>query len=753
MKLALAPLALAAGLLAAVPSAPLSAQTTQPARNLGVAAAGKTVDLPVTRAVLFSSGVGYFEHTGTVDGDAVMRLNFKTDQINDMLKSMVLTDEGGGHVSSVTYPSNDPIARSLKSFGVDLSANPTLPQLLNQLRGAQVTVTAPEKLTGSILNVETVTKVIGQPPTQVTEHVLTLVTETGIRTLPLSSVSSVTLGDPKLQEELNKALALLVSSRDTDRKPVDVRFEAGDAKGPRRVRVGYLVESPVWKTSYRLDLSDLAPAPGNPGAVKPEGTASSPGGAAAGKGGPKAFVQGWAIVENTSDADWQNVGLSLVSGRPISFVMDLYTPLYLDRPVVVPPMFASLRPRVYEEGIDRQMAERVADASSGKRDAAAGRARRGLAGGGGGSPSEAAADKVSLRATNGVEQRLEDAEQSNAPAATIARLSGDRTAIAQASGSGLGELFQFTLRHPVDMPRRRSAMLPIINQPIGAEKVSIYNQAVLPTRPLNGLYLTNDTGLKMLAGPVTVFDAGAYAGDAQIDHLATGDKRLLSYSVDLALTVDPSVTSTQAFVSGTISRGVLYLTHRTTFTHTYTIKSKADLARQVIVEHPFVNGRELLEPKAFEEKTPALYRFRVPVEAGKTETLKVVEQQPVSQGIALLGQSPETLLVYVRNGEIAQKVRDAIAKAAQMKRELTDLQRQQAELQKELAGYTPEQERLRQNIATAGKDSPQGQRWLTKLSQQEDRIEQVQKTLAELQKQIEAKTKELAEYVEHLEVS
>ena len=288
-------------------------------------------DLPVSRAVLFSSGVGFFEHKGTVEGDSSVRLMFKTDQINDILKSMVLFDEGGT-VTSVTYASNDPVERTLRSFGVDISGEPSLPDLLKQLRGAEVTV---DKVVGKILGVEVEERIVGQPEAKITEHILRLVTPTGVQSVKLSAVQNLTFNDPKMQQELNEALGLLIGARDRDRKPVDiilpirnVNRTVGTILGFEITRRygGYLVESPVWKTAYRLDLTDKE----------------------------KPLLQGWAIVENTSENDWKNVLLSLVSGRPISFIQDLYTPLYLDRPVVQPELYASLKPRMYEEGIERE---------------------------------------------------------------------------------------------------------------------------------------------------------------------------------------------------------------------------------------------------------------------------------------------------------------------------------------------------------------------------------------------------------------
>ena len=282
-------------------------------------------DVPVKSVMLFSSGVGYFEHAGTVRGDGSTELRFKTTQINDILKSLVLQDLDGGKVTTITYPSQDPISKTLRSFQVDITNNPSMATLLNQLRGARVTVQyQAERVSGTILGVEYRQKAVDkgdalQIPT------LNLLTGAVIRSVDLTLISSLTLDDPQLQDELTKALVALSQSRDQDKKPVTINFTGS---GERRVRIGYVVETPIWKTSYRLMMDDKS-----------------------------ARLQGWAIVENETESDWSNVALSLVSGRPISFIMDLYQPLYAQRPTVVPELFAGLRPQVYDAGTDAAKAQ------------------------------------------------------------------------------------------------------------------------------------------------------------------------------------------------------------------------------------------------------------------------------------------------------------------------------------------------------------------------------------------------------------
>jgi hypothetical protein len=683
-------------------------------------AAETVVEIPVTRVVLFSSGVGYFQHDGEVDGDAVTKLMFRTGQINDVLKSMILQDEGEGKITCVNYASQDPVIRALKSFAIDVSEDPDLASLLTQVRGAEVVVMTPEKITGKIVGIETrqETVTIGGAHTIITKTVLNLLTPQGIKAIPMSTVTNITLTDEKLAGELNKALDLLITSHDTQRKPVEVQFTG---KGKRKVHIGYIAETPIWKASYRLDLS-----------------------------GKKPLIQGWAIVENTGDVDWNKVGLSLVSGRPISFIQDLYTPLYMPRHVVQPELYASLRPQTYEEG--------------------AGEVGGGGLFAGGGTNTNQGIDQISERktdersarrarggeATVGVNQGLGSAVDKELGYADRGATGGiaDLTKGVQsvAAAGKVGELFNFAIKDPVSLPRRRSAMLPIVNADLAAEKVSIYNASVLPKNPLNGVWLKNTTGMKMIGGPVTVFDGGMYAGDARIDNLVPDDKRLLSYAVDLNVTVDPSVKSDSRVVSVKIVRGSLEVRNLHTFEQTYTIKNKAEDKRTLIVEHPFQAERKLIAPEKYEEKTPALYRFRVEVDKGAQKDFLVKEEQTVMQSVAIVDHTPEALLSYTKTGQVSKGVLDAIQKASELKSKAVQLETQMRDLTTQKQTLSATQDRLRKNIETVGKDSEPGKNFIAKLVDLEKQIDALDARIGDLQKAIDSARKELADYLKNLNV-
>jgi len=678
------------------------AQTTKPA--------GKPTDVPVKVVVLFSSGVGYFEHIGTVKGDSSTELRFKTQQINDILKSLVLQDTGQGKVSTIVYPSQDPIGKTLSSFQVDISKNPPLGELLNQLRGAKVKVSVgPEMISGTILGLEKRPKATEKGQIEIWQ--LNLISGATVRSIPLEEVTRLDLEDPTLQEELTKALTALAEARGQDKKPVTINFQG---EGERLVRVGYVVETPIWKTSYRLLFGQQN--------VKP-------------------MLQGWAIVENQTDNDWNDIELSLVSGRPISFIQELYQPLYIPRPVVQPELFASLRPQTYEAGMDFAkkdvLAESAALGAVEAKASAMGRRMRNAPA----APSGVAAGGF---AASGRSAEAELADKPIDASASIASV---------ASAAKIGELFQYRVENTISLPRQKSAMIPIITDPVEVEKLSIYNPNVLPKNPLNGARLKNTTKKHLLQGPITVIEAGSYAGDARVDNVPPGQERLLSYGVDLQMLVNATKNKEDtAILSGKIVKGVLNVKRRNVFTQEYVAENKSENDKTLIVEHPFRQGWKLLEPEKPLETTDALYRFKTNVPAGKSGSVMVREELVNYEYVEVLPMDIGTMDFYAKTGEISKAVRDALAKAITLKQQLEQLRRDSQAQQAQVNQITQEQVRIREDVKVAPDKSAYRNRLLEKLEEQEKRIDGFLKAKDDLDKAIIARQKELDDYVQNLNV-
>ncbi len=682
----------------------------------------KPADIPVKRVVMFSSGVAFFEHGGEVDGNAQVDLKFNVKDINDLLKSMVLQDDGGGRISTVSYGSKDPITRTLSTFTINLTQNPTLADLLGQIRGEQIEIDAPTKIVGTIVGVEKRRVPSGRD--QVVETAfLNLLTDEGLRSVSLEGVGRIKLTNAKLDAELRQALLVLASGKSQDKKAVSLNF-LGDGKRP--VRIGYIQEAPIWKTSYRLVLGgmdgDKEKAP---------------------------LLQGWAIVENTTESDWDNVNLTLVSGRPISFVMDLYEPLYLDRPVVQPELFASLRPRTYDQDLAAKDAE-FAGAAQQQAQLERLANNRGMARKGAADALAAAPPAPAGKPGSGPGAGFGYLADEKARADGW-NLSGGQS-VAQASD--VGEMFRYTIATPVKLQRSQSAMLPIVNESVQGEKVSIYNEGTHAKHPLNGLRLKNTTELHLMQGPITVFDDGAYAGDAQIQDLQPGTERLISYAMDLDTEVAPSIKQAPAsLVSVRISKGTLHTSHKHTRTKSYVVKNSGKRNKTVLLEHPIEQPWTLVTPKEPSEKTRSLYRFAVTAEPGKPATLDVNEEFTQGEQIAVTNLDDGRINYFLAAPQVSEEVKKALREVIARKAAIAKVVAQRTELERQIGVIGQEQERIRNNMAQLPKEADLFRRYVTKFTEQEDAIDALRKQVTASVEEEQKLRKALDDYLIGLELA
>src|SRR5262245_41929256 len=289
----------------------------------GAAAIG--ADLPVRQVVLYKHGVGYFERGGQLGPGESARLDFKAAEMNDLLKSLTIEEKGGdGKITGLRYDSSEPLSEKLSEFPFQLGAQQPLSGVLDQLKGARVELQLGQQtVAGAVVGGRLVAGSANRPQ----QEQVTLLLDSGeLRNLDLTAVSGVRFTDPKLQSQFKDYLATLVSSRSKEKRSVYI--DSTDNKS-RQILASYMIPTPVWKSSYRLIFE----------------TSAQP------------TLEGWAIVDNTTGEDWTNVQLALVSGRPISFVSQLYEPRYIQRPVADLPEDRAQRPVVHGEEIAEEKAE------------------------------------------------------------------------------------------------------------------------------------------------------------------------------------------------------------------------------------------------------------------------------------------------------------------------------------------------------------------------------------------------------------
>jgi hypothetical protein len=759
--------AVAVTALVAWRTAPGRAQPTGPAPAPLEKPAAK--GLPLAQVILFSSGVGYFQREGTVEGDARVDLSFPATDVNDLLKSLVLEDRGQGKVGVISYDGMEPLDKTLKSFALDLTYNPTFGQLLNQARGEKVEIAlqnaggaTPGTVTGVIVGMES------QAEGTKEVHQLNLLCAEGVRCVPLAQVQRVRFLNGALDAEFRRALEVLAAAHNSQKRGVSLHF-VGD--GQRPVRVGYVVESPLWKTSYRLVMDRKT---------------------------GKLSLQGWAVVENTTDEDWSDVRMALVASRPISFVMDLYQPLFLPRPTVEPERFASLRPPAYQGALTAGNANLggfggvgglgVMGALGGAAGMLGGGFNQlGMQGGfqgnfqghvnlgvGGGLVGMAqlggqwgqqggSFNRYQVPGLNGLAQqnrltyeelqeRRKEQKEAKAEAkkvgSAVAALDPTQGINPAATGEEVGDSYRYVIDQKVSLPRQKSALLPLVNQPVAGSRVSIYNPQVEAKFPLLGLKFKNTTGRPLTQGPITVFEGGTYAGDSRILDLQPNEERLLAYAIDQGMEVKAeNGGGAEELTAVRIDKGVLGITHKLRETKTYLIKNRSSQDRVLIVEQPVRQDWKLVEPARPAERSRDAYRFEWKVPAGKADKRQVAEEKTRFQRKALADADERTVRALLHSTAGGPKVKEALRRSLDYRAKILAARRDLASLEEQLKALTDDQARMRANLGTFPKESQAYKRTLEKFDKQEPQIEKLQAQVKEKQEAQRALEKELSEYL------
>jgi hypothetical protein len=733
----------------------LSAQSppvgTQQERSAAVVA-----PLPVRRVILYKTGVGYFEHLGTVRNAQDITIRFTSAQLNDVLKSLTAIDLGKGQVSGISYNSAAPLEQRLGALRLPLDQQTTMTQLLMSLRGARVEVTSGGAVaSGRLLNVEARIEHRGELSVEV--PLFSIVTDSGdLRTYEVSPAVHVRLAERDLRQELGRYLDVLGSTREQDVRNMVISTRGA---GERRLFVSYISEVPIWKSTYRL--------------VLPE------------KGAP--LLQGWAIVDNTIGEDWRNVELSLVAGAPQSFIQQLSQPYYTERPVVPLPSNVLLEPQAHGATlrVGRGMVSgHVRDDTGGALPGATIELQSSS-----GDPVQVTSDQngyyetilpagqYRLRVTlagfraatasvlvpvggshvedirlelGGLEETVSVAAQPLGRSALApGGVAGGRPApppppppatpepaaeaYAQmkqigpaADAARLGELFEYRIKEPVTLRKNQSALVPIVSGEVTAERVSLWNRGAGSGRPLRAMWLTNTTGLTLDGGSMTIIDGNAFAGEGLIDPLKPAERRLVSYAADLSLLVEATTRPAPRRIFRLRARdGIIVQETEESATVNYHVRNEGQASATMVVEHRLRSGWKLGAGQTTAESTPGAERFRITVDAGKEATLAVREVSPGTTRIRVGDVTPALLAELTATGVSAEELQRTLRPVLEKKGELAAIERRLSEIDLERNRIGADQQRLRENMkALRGSDEERQllQRYTRQLDDQETRL-------------------------------
>ena len=652
--------------------------------------------LPVRKVVFYKHGMGYVEREGKIKDNATVSLSFRTDQMKDLLTSFFALDLGGGKISSVQYETRDPLSKQLQDILITVPEQAALSQFMAQLKGARLTAKAAgESVAGRILGIEPLNEIIGSQEVR-TGYRLVLLTDAGpIRSLDLFAVSEFTLADEALQRDLRRLMDLSLDSKYTNRKKLTV---SATGQGERDLRIGYLIEMPVWKCSYRIIFDEK-------------------------KKDSSALLQGWALAENTTEDDWKDVKISFVAGNPNSYVMDLYSPYYVRRQQVPIPGLQGLAvdwaavssPDLMDnlQALEPELKQETARSHEGPGSAASG-GRGGGAGRRGGSrplsmDQPVAAAPAALSTGKGTSQLFAS--------------SYDETA----TGAGIGELFSYEAREKVSVPRGQAAMVPILSKQINGRRLLYFKESFSP-KPANAFVVRNDTDLTLEAGAITFFEGSTSLGEGILGHtLPPGSQEVVPYAQDASVDIIPQQkTHREPHFRGRLVDGILTLTSVETLTNDWKIVNRGKEPATLWLNQPKTAGFSLNKPEKPLKEVDNHYRFEVPLKAGETVDFVIEEKRNVNETVQLAQSDEEKIRFYAAQPYLSPGAKAFMIELSELMAKSAALQRQINEWTQQVKRLDEEQTRLRSNLQSLRTDVPREQelraKWVAALAANEDQL-------------------------------
>ena len=630
--------------------------------------------LKLNTVTLSTGGVGYFEYETEVEGNGVLALSIPLTQVDDALKSMVVYDSQGS-VGSISLSGREPLTQSFRDFPFDKDAFESPAKLLRHLRGAKISVKGPQRIYGRILNVVPEPIGLGKD-TEVIRHRVSVIGKKGLEHFIFEEALSIKFDDANLRKQLNTALATLESHRAKDKRTLEVQI-SGNTKRP--VRIGYVSQAPLWKTSYRLTIGE------NEGDSR---------------------LQGWAILENMSGQNWSTVDLNLISGNPVTFHQALYPSYYVSRPSIPVEVLGRILPPVDEGSVGKLQDQDIKLNRQKKLESAL--------------PQEALMQQRAMgfatTAQYADEAIMETADVMAAP-----------TLAAQSQEAGAQVFFQFPKK--IDLQTGHSMMLPIIDNTIKGQSIALYQPHTHTSHPLVSFEIANDSNTALPQGVLTIYQSiegrNRYVGDAQLDTLPVGEKRMLSFALDQSITISKESKSTETLYKGKIARGIFEHKVVQRKTTDYRIKAPAGKARTLIIEHPRRTNWQLVQPsKDSIDVTQEHYRIRQAIEG--ESIVQVITERPQTRQIGLFNLSSNQLVYYLENTKLSPDLQEVFKKILDYKQEIENYGITIRDLENKREGFFNDQERIRENLRRISKNTDLYNRYLRKLDEQENKIEKIE---------------------------
>ena len=646
------------------------------------------------RVVLFKQGLGYVEKVFTVEGDAVIELQFDESQVPDILNSLVVIDRGGGIIADIGYDSKTPREKLLEEIfgGRDVGG---LVGTLTTFKGAEAIFSASGKeVVGRILGVERY-----QRSKEVSSwRVSVLTKEDAVTSFDIGEITSFKLSDPSLQKDLASYLRLVAESFKRRRKAIRIQCKG---KGRREILIAYTIEIPVWKTSHRFVLKK-----------------------------DKALCQSWAIVDNTTLEDWKDVQMVLMAGVPVVFKYDLYSPVYTRR--------RELRPRGFAQAPPTKPAPLARKALQ--------RAARTL--------EEGRFEAEKLRKKPSEDKSFDALSNKNLKKTGYVGEYGIGGGVVAAAATGkLGSFFVYRITHPVTVRSKNSAMIPIVSRDIPAERVLYLRYGSGMVNPYQAVRITNKSDVVLDEGPASVYEEGTFLGNALLPRLEPDQKGLVCFAVEQGVEVRtewetlPRRAYMLAAQEGYIS--VYYWQYKALKVR---IKNNTQDKKHLIFDYPYDSAWKLVNPKA--EREGNFLRFEFDAPAKKETVVKIEFRTRRSEYYALGNLDSKRLERFVRNGWLSDEQRKAIQEIIEQRRAVARVEEQIRAMRAQHQRLVSEQARLRSNLQVLrGETRAIKQlraRYIKRFMETEDQIQNILTQISLTEKKLMAERERLRKMINDL---
>ena len=623
------------------------------ASSNGYGSGSSQAQLPVTRVVLYQNGIGYFERKGKLDGN-MLTLQIRPSQINDLLKSLTVIDRSEGRAMSVSLPLEKTSAQILSELPEQVRGAGGLLDVLRVFRGARVTVSGTEGVaTGRVVGVEPMQTLVDE--NVLNDWRLTLKTKSGsLKVYPVSAITNISMRDRTLALGLEQSLD--VSLNEGNWKPISLSVRLS-GKSSHDLSVSYIVEMPLWKPAYRIVVGDDG----------------------------KPLLQGWAVVDNVSGEDWNNVQLSLVAGTPMSFVYDLHTPQFMKRVDLTPRnRQVAMAPVIEHAGV----ALEDSVAPSGKEALQKSYAKKRLGRSATGAMPKPAPIMMD-KAEQADDEMMEEIEEQMS---------------SSASGENVGALFRYDLQHPVTVPDRSSTLVSIINERVAGKEVVYFRPELVrgasQVHPYRAVMFENNTNFSLEKGPVSIFAGGTFVGEGFLDRMEQGSTTFLTYSIDGKVAMVPDSHNTQEgmrllkIIDGMIVSEVLEVS-----ASIYKVDNRHDEDVVAYIKTMKRSGWKLRTVPAGTVELPDSFVVPVTVTKGGKAELKIDWVKPVVRRLAIdTSLSTNVLRLYLASGKAPANVQASIDKILKLKERIADIDQDHGRYQKQHNEATRDQNRVRDNL-------------------------------------------------------